>query len=174
MKLADLYIWKKKKKKKKMSRGMTKPTRWVCSQRRLRSAWASAQSSLCAHLVAKDPRFLHADREDSDQTGRIKTLIRPGWSESSLGAHSFCWFCHIVAQISSSLVIINIVLNFNFDLCRIRNRIRIREYGFLAQGYCCRVSLDLYLFKSIYHKEYDYLKISHLRRHLHLYWYYTN
>ena len=22
----------------------------------------------------------------------------PGWSESSLGAHSFCWFCHVAAQ----------------------------------------------------------------------------
>ena len=22
----------------------------------------------------------------------------PGWSESLLGAHSFCWFCHVVAQ----------------------------------------------------------------------------
>ena len=32
-----------------------------------------------------------------------KSLIRlggcPGWSESSLGAHSFCWFCHVAAQI---------------------------------------------------------------------------
>ena len=32
----------------------------------------------------------------------VKTLIRlgecPGWSESLLGAHSFCWFCHVVAQ----------------------------------------------------------------------------
>ena len=32
-----------------------------------------------------------------------KTLIRlggcPGWSESSLGAHSFCWFCHVAAEI---------------------------------------------------------------------------
>ena len=32
-----------------------------------------------------------------------KTLIRlggcPGWSESSLGTHSFCWFCHVVAHI---------------------------------------------------------------------------
>ena len=31
-----------------------------------------------------------------------KTLIRlggcPGWSESSLGAQSFCWFCHAAAQ----------------------------------------------------------------------------
>ena len=31
-----------------------------------------------------------------------KTLIRlgrcPGWSESSLGTHSFCWFCHVVTH----------------------------------------------------------------------------
>ena len=35
--------------------------------------------------------------------GQQKTLIRlgecPGWSESSLGAQSFCWFCHEVAHI---------------------------------------------------------------------------
>ena len=34
----------------------------------------------------------------------VKTLIRlggcPGWSESSQGANSFCWFCHVVAHIS--------------------------------------------------------------------------
>ena len=32
-----------------------------------------------------------------------KTLTRlgrcPGWSESSLGAHSFCWFCHVAPHI---------------------------------------------------------------------------
>ena len=43
-----------------------------------RSAWASAQSDqslLCAQWVAKDPSFLHADSEDSDQTGRMPRLI---------------------------------------------------------------------------------------------------
>ena len=34
-----------------------------------------------------------------------KTLIRlgrcPGWSETSLGAHSFCWFCHAAAHIEN-------------------------------------------------------------------------
>ena len=34
-----------------------------------------------------------------------KTLIRlggfPGLSESSLGAHSFCWFCHVAAHMST-------------------------------------------------------------------------
>ena len=50
----------------------------MCAQRRLRSALASAQSdqsSLCAQWVAKDPNFLHADSEGSDQTGRMPRLI---------------------------------------------------------------------------------------------------
>ena len=47
----------------------------------IRPVWS--ESSLCAQLVAKDPLFLHADSEDSDQTGRM-----PSWSESSLGAHA--------------------------------------------------------------------------------------
>ena len=33
-------------------------------------------SLLCAQWVAKDPSFLHADSEDSDQTGRMPRLIR--------------------------------------------------------------------------------------------------
>ena len=32
-------------------------------------------SSLCAQWVAKDPGFLYADNEDSDQTGRMPWLI---------------------------------------------------------------------------------------------------
>ena len=38
-----------------------------------------------------------------------KTLIRlgecPGLSESSLGAHSLCWFCHVAAQINVLMAI---------------------------------------------------------------------
>ena len=34
-----------------------------------------SESSLCAQLVAKNPRFLHADSEDSDQTGPMPRLI---------------------------------------------------------------------------------------------------
>ena len=63
---------------KQMSHDMAKPTKWVCAQQRLRSAWASTQSdqsSLCAQWVAKDPSFLHADSEDSDQAGRMPRLI---------------------------------------------------------------------------------------------------
>ena len=32
-------------------------------------------SSLCAQWIAKDPRYIHADGEDSDQTGRMLRLI---------------------------------------------------------------------------------------------------
>ena len=35
----------------------------------------SDQSSLCAQWVVKDPVLLQADREDSDQTGRMPRLI---------------------------------------------------------------------------------------------------
>ena len=66
-----------------LSHDVTKPTKWVCAEQRLRSAWASAQSDrpgwsespLCVQWRAKDPRFLYADSEDSDQTGRMPRLI---------------------------------------------------------------------------------------------------
>ena len=58
---------------------MTKPTKWhVRPAKTLISldicpVWS--KSSLCAQWVAKDPRFLHADSGDSDQTGRMPRLI---------------------------------------------------------------------------------------------------
>ena len=39
----------------------------------IRPVWS--ESSLCALWVAKGPRFLHADSEDSDQTRRMPRLI---------------------------------------------------------------------------------------------------
>ena len=35
-----------------------------------------SESSLCTQWVVKDPSFLHADGEDSDQTGQVPRLIR--------------------------------------------------------------------------------------------------
>ena len=44
-----------------------------------------------------------------------KTLIRlgrcPGWSESSLGAQSFCWFCHVAAHIGFNSLFRNVNKN---------------------------------------------------------------
>ena len=39
----------------------------------IRPVWS--ESSMCAQYVVKDPSFLHADSEDSDQTGRMPRLI---------------------------------------------------------------------------------------------------
>ena len=44
----------------------------------IRPVWS--ESSLCAQWVAKDPSFLHADSEDSDQTGRMPRLICLHWA----------------------------------------------------------------------------------------------
>ena len=74
-------------------------------------------------VIWQNQQNVCAPSEDSDQPGHPPSLIRvfavrmkkacvlsyplsaqwrrwcPGWSESSLGAHSFCWFCHGVAHI---------------------------------------------------------------------------
>ena len=39
----------------------------------IRPVWS--ESSLCTQWVAKNPSFLHADSEDSDQTGQMPRLI---------------------------------------------------------------------------------------------------
>ena len=61
-----------------MSRDMTKPTKWLCVQRRLRSAWASTQSdqsSLSAWTKLGSLATHWAHSEVTDQTGRMPRLI---------------------------------------------------------------------------------------------------
>ena len=54
---------------------MTKPTKWHVRWTKTQISPIWSESSPCALWVAKDPSFLHADSEDSDQTGRIPRLI---------------------------------------------------------------------------------------------------
>ena len=62
-----------------LSRLVTKSTKWHVRQSKtqfslgIRPVWL--ESSLCAQWIAKDPRFLHADSEDSDQTRWMPRLI---------------------------------------------------------------------------------------------------
>ena len=61
-----------------MSRDMTKPTKWVCAQRRLRSAWASAlsdQSLHCSHEESFGPELPIKRTAKTDQTERVPRLI---------------------------------------------------------------------------------------------------
>ena len=71
----------------------------LCVQRRIGSA---DQSSVCAQWVAKDSRFLHAHREDTDH----------GWSESSLGAQVILLVCRALVHISiwlASIILLNML-----------------------------------------------------------------
>ena len=60
---------------------MTKPTKWVCAKRRLRSDWASAQSAQsdqsfhCPHEKSLGPKLPTERRAKTDQTGRMPRLI---------------------------------------------------------------------------------------------------
>ena len=80
-----------------MSRDITKPTKWVCTQWRLRSAWVSTQSDQSLHCLMKKAWVL------SYPLSAQRKLVRlggcPGWSESLLGAHSSCCFCRVAAHI---------------------------------------------------------------------------
>ena len=62
-----------------LNRLMTKSTKWLCTKRRLRSAWASAQSDQrlrCPHENNLGSLATHlAHSKDSDQTGRMPRLI---------------------------------------------------------------------------------------------------
>ena len=69
-----------------MSRLMTKSTKWLCAQRRLRSAWASAQSDQSDQSLRMKKAWVLSyplsASEDSDQTGRMPRLICLRWSHS--------------------------------------------------------------------------------------------
>ena len=41
----------------------------------------------------------------------------PGWSELSLGAHSFCWFCHVVAHVVSFARLYSVWWNLPKTVC---------------------------------------------------------
>ena len=55
-----------------------KTTKWLCpakTQISLGICPVWSKTSLCAQWVAKNPSFLHADSQDSDQTGWMPRLI---------------------------------------------------------------------------------------------------
>ena len=68
-----------------MSHNMTKPTKWLCTQQRLRSAWASTksdQSSMCTQLVAKDLSSLHTDSEDWSNWADAQADLSLHWAHT--------------------------------------------------------------------------------------------
>ena len=74
---------------------MTKPTKWLCGQRRCKSAWAFARSdhSLQCALI-KESSFLHADSDDWSNSKDAQADLSLHWAHKP-----FCWFCHEGARI---------------------------------------------------------------------------
>ena len=110
---------------------MTKPTQRLCAQRRLRSAWASTQcdqSLRMRSMGSQGPKLFSCGQRRLIRLGGC-----PGWSESSLGAHSLCWFCHVAAQIVLSLIAL---MNF-IKLNRVRSRYFI--YTRVTIYFNCRI-----------------------------------
>ena len=86
------------KKNSNVSRSMTKPTKCLWAQRRLRSACTSAQSdqsSLSAWRRFGSLATHWAHSEDSYQTGRMQADLSLRWAHMP-----FCWFWHGAAQVS--------------------------------------------------------------------------
>ena len=126
-----------------MSHLLTKLTkRPLSAQRRLRSAWTSAQSSLCAQWVTQDPRLLHADSEVSDQSGWMPRLI-------CAGRKCHLLFCHKVAEIVKIFRLIFItekrniyLLFFSFSALTRNNvwKINLTSLRFFFQLWSCPIA----------------------------------
>ena len=90
---------------------MTNLTKWQCTQRRLGSAWASTQYEQSLRCALNGEL-----RTQGFFMRTAKTLIKldgcPGWSESSLGAQLFCWFCHEAAHFYVQNLTLHALLNF--------------------------------------------------------------
>ena len=89
----------------KMSHLVTKPIKWLCAQRRLWPAWASAQSDQSLRCVlAKHTRFLHADCKDWPDCADAQADRNLRWPHSHFVGFvmfrlkSFNWF-----QLTSSI-----------------------------------------------------------------------
>ena len=78
-----------------------------------------------------------------------KTLIRlggcPGWSESSLGAHSFCLFCHVAAHIYKPRI--NTEMKRRWGLC---SKTNTEKNYFKTYTYACTQASKVKIPK--YHK----------------------
>ena len=63
-----------------------------------------SESSLCAQWVAKDPSFLHADSEYSDQTGLMPRLI---WVFAGCTAILLVLSCSFILRFTTSRIVLS-------------------------------------------------------------------
>ena len=107
----------------------------------MRPVWSA--SSLCAQWVAKGPRFLHADSEDSDQTwqmprliwvfaGRTLTLLVLSW-----GGSNNVVLDHLMEKVYESYFVV-------FPRHLVKDWNTIHQSGFLIPELCFFMRFKLY------------------------------
>ena len=96
-----------------LSRLVTKPTKWLCAQRRLRSAWASAQSD-------QSLRHLHEKPWVLSYPLTAQRRLRSDWADAQTDP-SLCWaHRHFVGFVMSwprlwnLLVLTKLILKFSW------------------------------------------------------------
>ena len=111
---------------------------WQNQQNGIRPVWS--ESSLCVLRIANDPRFLHAENEDSDQTGRMPRLI---W----VIAGSTCHFVGFVARRLNSWIgiMLSIYIQQNWQV-QIQEAIYsyIDKFYFYFFANCSLITYQLY------------------------------
>ena len=100
----DHYNWHKIFVQFYMSRLMTKPTKWNVPSKD--SYQPGHMPSLIRVLVVRMKKAWVLLYPLTAQRRLWSDCGCPGWSESLLGTHSFCWFCHIMAQITFTVCIV--------------------------------------------------------------------
>ena len=91
--LSYIYIWAAAWQNPKPTKIIVCQQNDLCTQRRLGSAWTSAQSEQSLRCLHEEATH-KVDSEDSNQTGWMPRLI---WVFA--GHTSFCWFSHAAAQL---------------------------------------------------------------------------
>ena len=123
-----------------------KTNKMACAPSEDRSARASTQSDHSSLSAWRKPGSLAthwAHCEDSDQIGPMPRLIRtltlargcPGWSESSLGAQSFCWFWHEAAHLQHRILCKT--RTFNTEVRFFEDHMKRSEWQFNRRNYTC-------------------------------------
>ena len=91
----------------------------ICAKRRLRSAWASAQSdqsSLCVQWVAKDPRFLHADSEDWSDWADAQADLSLRWAHTHFVGFVLRQLLYLVSTLLSTPEILILVASHTIEM----------------------------------------------------------
>ena len=106
-----------------LSQRTTNQQNGMCAKRKISLGTSPvwSESLLCIHWVAKDRSWLNAEREDSDQTGRMPRLIWVfAWRTSRIIGFVVSLLIRYILFLCASMVKFELDICFNWKLLLIR------------------------------------------------------